>query len=194
VRALILLALVACSPEIPSGSYLCGPNETCPDGQACDGPTNMCVTASTAAAFACDPMDEHEPDNTPQTGTAIPTLSCVSPPVTEHGCLASGDAGDWYRFTAPTSCVAVEVQIRLAYPTAFEPLAIVLADEAGTQVATDTTCKTTAAGGDDSRCLTMPLTGGQTYTIEVKPVGGDDCDGMCGFNRYTLVVQTATPG
>ncbi len=190
----LVVALAACSPDIRSGSYLCGPNETCPAGEACDGPTNQCVVASAATGFACDPVDEHEPDNTPQTGTTIGNLACVSPLSSQHGCLAPGDAQDWFQFVAPSACTAVEIQIRLSYPVAFEPLAVVLGDASGAQLATDTACPMPAAGGDDSRCLTMPLTGGQTYTIEIAPVGGDDCDGACAFNRYTLVVQTATPG
>jgi hypothetical protein len=193
VRAWILLALAACSPDIPSGSYECGPNAACPTGQACDGPTNTCVIDSTATAFACDPGLEHD-DNTPATGTAISGLTCVSVVFSQAGCLAANDGQDWYQLETPTGCAALEVKISVAYPVAFEPLAAVLGDASGTQLATDSACKNPPPGGEDSRCITQTITPGSHYAIAVKPLGmGDDCDGMCNFNRYTLSVQLDTP-
>jgi hypothetical protein len=188
-----LAALAACSPDIASGSYECGPNATCPGDQACDGPTNTCVIASTASAFACDSSLEHD-DNTPATGTTISQLSCVSAPFSQAGCLAANDGQDWYQFTTPSGCTALAVKISVAYPVAFEPLALLLSDATGAPIATDTACKSIPPGGEDSRCITQPLTVGTAYAIAVKPLGkGDDCDGTCNFNRYTLSVQLDTP-
>jgi hypothetical protein len=190
---ILLAALAACSPDIPTGSYECGPNSACPTGQACDGPTNTCVIASTATAFACDSTLEHD-DNTPATGTAIPPLECVSPVFSQAGCLAANDGQDWYQLAAPAGCTTLEVKINVAYPVAFEPLALVLSDGSGAQIATDTACKNPPPGGEDSRCITQNLTPGTAYAIAVKPLGkGDDCDGSCNFNRYTLSVQLDTP-
>jgi hypothetical protein len=186
-------ALAACSPDIPSGSYECGPNATCPADQVCDGPTNTCVIASTAGAFACDSTLEHD-DNTPATGTAIPQLQCVSTVFSQPGCLAANDGQDWFQFAVPAACTSVEVKINVAYPVAFEPLALVLSDATGAQIATDIACKNPPPGGEDSRCITQTLTPGTAYAIAVKPLGkGDDCDGTCNFNRYTLSVQLDTP-
>jgi len=193
MRAWLVLALAACSPDIPSGSYECGPNATCPTGQACDGPTNTCVIASTAGAFACEASVEHD-DNTPATGTMISNLSCVSAVFSQPGCLAANDGQDWFQLTAPTGCAALEVKISVAYPVAFEPLAVALTDASGAQVATDIACKNPPPGGEDSRCITQTITPGSNYAIAVKPLGmGDDCDGTCNFNRYTLSVQLDTP-
>ncbi|HET9991864.1 MAG TPA: hypothetical protein VFQ65_25215 [Kofleriaceae bacterium] len=189
----MLLALAACSPDIPSGSYECGPNAACPTGQACDGPTNTCVIASTAGAFACDPGLEHD-DNTPATGTRVSQLACVSAVFSEPGCLAPNDGQDWFQLAAPTGCAALEVKITVAYPVAFEPLALALTDASGAQLATDSACKNPPPGGEDSRCITQTITPGSSYAIAVKPLGmGDDCDGTCNFNRYTLSVQLDTP-
>jgi hypothetical protein len=198
MRGLVLVALAgslaACSPDILSGSYFCGPDAACPEGQACDGLTNTCIGPTNVQPFACLPVAEHEPDNTPQTGTAIAQQTCVSPVLSTAGCLAAGDAQDWYQFTAPTGCTAVEVEVRIAFPEAFEPLALALTDPTGTVLATDTTCTSVDPGnGNADRCLTLTITSGQSYAIEVKPAGGDDCDGTCAFNRYTLFVQLATP-
>lgn len=196
VASWVLIALVgACSPEVPSGAYLCGPNEACPDTQLCDEPTNSCVAPAAASAFACPAGTENsEPDDSQVMGTVIANLECVSVPYSAAGCLAAGDAEDWLQVTAPAACTAVEVEIRLSYKVAFAPLAVVLHDATGAPLATDTACKGADPGqGEDVRCLTQTITPGQTYGIEIKAAGGDDCDGKCRFNRYTVAVQLATP-
>ncbi|MEO8845524.1 MAG: hypothetical protein ABI591_04995 [Kofleriaceae bacterium] len=194
MRALIFLAFAACSPDIGSGLYLCGPEQQCPNGQACDGLTNACLSPASTVPFACDPMIV-KADDTAATGTVIAAnLSCVSPVATTEGCLAKGDNHNWYKFTAPSGCTAVEVEIKVSYPDAFEPLGLVLADATGTELATDTACKAQQGNtGDSVRCLTMTITPGQAYTVDVTPAGGLDCGGDCAFNRYTLNVQVATP-
>src|SRR6185312_7210206 len=101
---------------------------------------------------------------------------------------------DWYQLAAPMGCAALEVKISVSYPVAFEPLALVLSDASGAPIATDTACKNAPPGGEDSRCITQTLTAGTAYAIAVKPLGkGDDCDGTCNFNRYTVTVQLDTP-
>ncbi|CAN5176837.1 hypothetical protein BH11MYX1_BH11MYX1_04300 [soil metagenome] len=190
------IALVAaCSPDIPDGAYLCGPNEACPATQLCDEPTNSCVVPAAASAFSCPGGSElTEPDDSQATGSVIANLECVSVQFSDAGCLAPGDAQDWLQFTAPAGCPAVEVEIRISYKVAFEPLQVVLHDAAGGQLATDTACKNSDPGqGEDVRCLTQTITSGQSYGIEIKPAGGDDCEGACQFNRYTVAVQLATP-
>ena len=196
MRALIFLALGACTASIGSGNYLCGPEEACPPEYACDGATNACVTPAIVTAFACDPRVVHS-DDTAATATPLPAtlMSCVSPIVSEDGCLALGDGHNWYSFTVPSNCLAVQIEARVSFPEAFEPIGMTLGDATGASLATDTECKASQAStGDDTRCLTMTLTPGQTYTLAVTPAGGLDCDGTCAFNRYELNVQLATPG
>jgi hypothetical protein len=193
----LLLALAAaCSPDITSGSYLCGPNEACPETQLCDELTNSCVVPSMASAFSCPAGTEQtEPDDSPATGAVIANLECVSAQYSHVGCLAPGDAQDWFQFIAPTGCTAVQVEIRISYKVAFEPLQVVLHDATGAQLATDTACKNSDPGqGEEVRCVTQAITPGQNYALEIKAAGGDDCDGACQFNRYTVAVQLATPG
>jgi hypothetical protein len=196
MRALLVLALVGCTPDVAPGAYLCGPEQACPPGQACDGSDNTCVVASSALPFACDPMVEHEPDDTPQQGVALPALGCVSNPVRDASCIAAGDAQDWVTFVAPTGCTAVEAKAEVSYPVAYEPLTIDLWELGGmTEVAPGGACaQGTGAAGDDARCLQLTLTPGASYGIEVHPAGGGDCGGTCNYNRYTLTVQTDTPG
>jgi hypothetical protein len=184
------LGLSACAADIASGSYLCGPEQACPGGQACNGPDNVCVFASTVQPFACLPNEEHEPDNTPDQGLDIGSLDCVSAVFAQDGCLAAGDPNDWYRFTAPTGCTSLEADIRINYPLAFEPLAVVLADASGQALANDGPCAhPSGTAGDDERCITAPIPQGQSYAVQVKPAGGGDCDGHCNYNRYALTLQ-----
>jgi len=195
MRTLIFVALAACSPDIGSGLYLCGPEQACPKGQACDGPTNACVSPSSSSPFACDPMVVKSDDTAAAATLIAANLSCVSPVATTDGCLANGDSHNWYKFTAPIGCTSLEVEIKISYPDAFEPLGLVLADANGSQLATDTECTGSQQSitGDNVRCLTMTITPGQAYTIDVTPAGGLDCNGDCAFNRYALSVQLATP-
>jgi hypothetical protein len=195
MRALVFLglALAACSPDIASGSYLCGPDQACPNDQACDGSNNTCVIASTAKPFACTTAEEHEPDNTPAQGLPVGALPCVSTVFSQHGCLAPGDTQDWYTITAPTGCTALAIDIHVTYPIAFETVGVSLADANGTMIAADKPCTVTNSAGDDDRCLVQTITPGSSYAIQVKPAGGGDCDGRCNFNRYTLAIQLETP-
>jgi hypothetical protein len=192
------LCLVGCAPDIVSGSYLCGPEQSCPPEQSCNGPDNVCVLTSTVMPFACDPQTElHEPDNTPAQALMLPNPTCVSTPVSDIGCLAAGDDQDWVAFAAPTACIAVEVNARVTFPVAFEPLDLELWDLTSmTMVSGGGACaqSTGLAAGADERCLKTTLIQGDTYGIKVKPAGGGDCGGTCNYNRYTLNITVDTPG
>ncbi|MGE5180455.1 MAG: hypothetical protein ACM31C_00250 [Acidobacteriota bacterium] len=195
MRALVLVALAACTPDIVSGAYLCGPDGLCPEGQACNGPDNTCVAASSVEPFACAAGTQHEPDDAPADGFELPALSCVSSPVNLDGCLAAGDAQNWLKFQTPGNCNAVGVRVTVSFPVAFEPLALQLADAAtGMQLATDADCKTTGVvGGETTRCLDQTLANGTSYGLAVVPAGGNDCGGACNYNRYHLTLQLVTP-
>jgi hypothetical protein len=192
--ALFGLVLAACSPDIVPDSYLCGPEQLCSPGFVCSGSNNSCEDPSTAMPFACTADEEaSEPDDSPSTGAMLPALGCVSELLTIDGCLAANDSSDWYRFTTPSDCVAVAVNLEITYPVANEPLAVVLGDASGAMLATDTTCATAATNAEDNRCLTMTIASSTGYTLEVLPSGGSTCDGACAYNRYTLTVQLVTP-
>ena len=60
----LIVLLAACSPEIVSGAYLCGPEASCPDGQECNGEDNVCVLPGGAKPFGCgDKITEVEPND-----------------------------------------------------------------------------------------------------------------------------------
>jgi hypothetical protein len=199
-----LVAYAACTPDIVSGSYVCGPERSCPEGQSCNGVRDVeagleaetCVLGSLARPFACKPEINSEPDDTPQQAYQIQNTKCVSTPLSGDGCMLEGDTADWLWFQAPaaTDCAAVEVQIRLTFPVAYEQLGVELWDlDHNMQVATDSDCKSTFDDGATRRCLNSTLVLGTKYGIKVAPNGSGACDGDCAYNRYTLNVQLATP-
>jgi hypothetical protein len=196
VPVLALVAVAACTPDIASGSYLCGPEQDCPDGQKCDGATNTCVLPAQASAFACDPTVEHEPDDTPSQGFSIAGLTCTSSPFLAHGCLAAGDGQDWFQVPVPAACAAVAIDLQVSFPVAFEPLSVDLFDATGaTSVASGAACvhRTTIGPGDDGACIHATLSPGATYALQIHPAGGGDCGGGCNYNRYTLTLTLGTP-
>jgi hypothetical protein len=195
MRALLILSIAACSADIPSGSYECGPEQACPPGQACNGVDNTCVAPTLVEPFKCLAAEEKEPDNSPTTATSITNLGCVSNVFTFDGCLAAGDMQDWFTFTAPTGCAGLEADIKVSFPLAFETVGLVLGDAAGAMVAPDAACTAgTKSPADDERCIKQSITQGQSYTVEVKPAGNGNCNGACNYNRYTIQVQLTTPG
>jgi hypothetical protein len=193
---LAVAALTACTPEIAPGAYFCGPDRNCPEGQQCDGPTNTCVLPSQVQAFACDPGDEHEPDNTPAQAFPLVGFTCATGQVISHGCLAAGDGTDWYQVTVPTGCTAGALDLQLASPIAFEPLDIELFDATGaTSLGAGGTClhQSTIGPGDVGTCVHAPVTPGTAYALQVRASDGDNCNGACNYNRYTLTVMLALP-
>jgi hypothetical protein len=193
--SIIMLALFGCTPDIASGSYVCGTDQSCPDGQSCDGVDGTCVLTNTERPFACESEREHEPDNTPAQGLAIANLSCVSAPYIDNGCLAAADDQDWVRFNVPASCAAVQVEARLTFPVSWEEVGLELWDLTSmTVVASGAACKTGVSLGEVSSCITSPVSLGGMYGFKVKPAGGGDCAGKCNYNRYQLTVQLSTPG
>ena len=196
MRAALLVLLAACSPEIATGSYLCGAEESCPPDEACDGVTDTCVITSSAKPFACAMGTELSGDDTSATPQQIPALACVSPPYQVHECLPMGDQADWFAFSTPSTCVTVEVQARILYPVAYEGVSLELWDLAGnSQIGTDVPC---ADSIDDpahvERCIKLMIPPGGSYGLLVKPSEQGNCGGSCAYNRYDLSVQLQTPG
>lgn len=201
MRAWILAVAVlgACTPEIVAGAYLCGPDESCPDGQVCNGVTAICGSASTVVPFACttgaegDKITEVEPNNGASAAQAFPALECASAPAEVRGCTPVQDAEDWFGFDVPASCTGSLAHVRISSSIAWQTLALQLSGPNGTFDATATACETSFADdGNVQLCLAELVTAGAHYTVRVSPTGDGDCDGACRYNRYTLGVQLGT--
>ncbi|HUS32829.1 MAG TPA: hypothetical protein VMZ53_30215 [Kofleriaceae bacterium] len=200
--AVLLIALAACTPDVFSESYLCGPDALCPEGQACNGPDNICVLKGAAQPFSCTPKIATEPDDSAANAHEIANLLCPSLPFSDENCMLQDDAEDWVKLKAPAMCntnavSTVKLAAGVSFPIAFERIAIELWDLGTmTKLADDAEC-TRGEGvvGEEIRCLDYALVAGSSYGIKVRPAGaGDgDCDGNCRFNRYTLRVELSTP-
>ena len=197
MRAALVLAsvfgLAACHPEIATGTYACGPETSCPEGQACDQTTDLCVNLGSEHAFACG-GDDREPDNDLATATVISGLTCVSTAHLLSSCIENMDTLDLATFATPAGCTASAVSVVLDFPDAYEPLQVSLTAADGTTVvATDAPCKSDMADdGRTSRCLVAPVDSTTTYALRVEPTGEGDCGGACAYNRYRLSVQLTT--
>jgi hypothetical protein len=186
------ISLAACTPDVATRTYDCGPEQLCPPGQRCNGPDNTCVTAGTEQAFACDPTALHEPDDMPAQGNPLPALHCPSAPFMATGCLAAGDIANWSLVQAPTGCPPIALAVRVEYPIAFEQVGFEVWDLGGAapaKLAASGACDPgPLASGDTDTCATTKIASGGSYGILAQPAGGD-CKGACAFNRYELTVQ-----
>ena len=196
MRALVLstLFVAACSPDVAPGTYLCGPDSLCPDGLVCNGPDNICVSPSAQQAFECGKFADVPGDDAPATAQDLGALTCVSLVREKRGCLPGGDTGDFYTFTVDAACTNVRVKASVAFPVAFQSLALQLGKLGEMPQTIESPCLGIRGDqeGDAVACLDAPV-GPGTYALGVVPSGADNCDGNCRYNRYGLAVQVTTP-
>jgi hypothetical protein len=198
VRLALLVVLVAgCTETIAPGVYLCGEEQLCPEGMACNGIDNVCVTPAQAQPFSCIAEDnpDHVGAEAPATGIEVAELTCVSPIREIAGCLLASDPGDWYQFDVPDNCVAVQIEARVVLPIAFEQLAMELVTGDGAPVRVDEDCVGSQLPdqGFVARCFKQTVTNGSHHAIGMVHSGDLDCGGACGNNRYTLQIRLSTP-
>lgn len=193
--ALSLLALAACEPDIAPGSYLCGPEGLCPEGQACNGPDNVCVLPSQARPFECGNVANPDGDDQPSSGTTIANLSCASVPTETRGCLRDLDRQDFFQFDVPASCSAVRVEASVSFPIAFQPLALVLSTGGGAAVPVDSPCPSSSptVAGEAAHCFVQAVQPGGHYALGIVLGEGGDCAGACRHNRYIFRLRLASP-
>ncbi|MEO7091829.1 MAG: hypothetical protein ABI175_01180 [Polyangiales bacterium] len=188
-----IAVLGACTPDIVAGAYLCGPDESCPDGQKCDPASAICVAPSSVKPFACgEDQTEVEPNNSQASAQVIQALGCASTLAEVRGCTPAGDADDWFTFDVPATCTTTVAHIRLSSSVALQTLGVTLSGPSGSFQATETACDSSFP--DDAEvqvCLSQALTPG-TYAVRVAPAGGGNCEGNCAYNRYTLGLQLGT--
>lgn len=193
--ALALAAVVACTPEVVPGSYLCGPERLCPEGQACNGPNNICVRARDAQPFVCGVPDFD--DDFPQTGTPLEGLACPSLSLELAGCVGAADVVDFYQLDVPAGCAAARIEVSVTYPIAFQAVGLRLSTAGGAPATVETPCPGSAAvvTGNDVRCFSQEVSAGGHYAIGVAldDPGEGDCDGDCRHNRYRFRFRLATP-
>jgi hypothetical protein len=189
------LAATACTPDIAPGTYLCGPEGLCPEGQACNGPDGICVLAGQARPFECGMFGDPPNDDTPATGTMLTNLSCASVPFEARGCLRETDAQDFFQLDVPAACSAVRIEASVSFPIAFQPLALVLSTAGAAPAPVDTPCPPSAlvSDGEDLRCVSQVVQPGGHYALGVVKGSGGDCGGACRNNRYIFRLRLTAP-
>lgn len=191
----LLLVLGACSADIAPGTYFCGPEQLCPEGLTCDAVEDICTVPSQAGAFECE-IPDRAGDDEPAAGLLLqPALDCVSGVRELKACLFADDPGDWFQFSVPGNCTsAVQIEARLTYPVAYEPVAMQLSTDGAAPVAVDGECKVAAgdASGQTSRCFELVVENGSQHAIGLVHSETLNCGGACAFNRYTLNLQLST--
>jgi hypothetical protein len=181
------------SPVIESGTYFCGPDGACLEGQACNGPDNVCVLENQVQAFDCGMMHKDvQGDDVPAGAQAVAGLGCVSIVFSSLGCLPPGDPGDWYQFDVPDTCPAsVTVEARISFPVAFERIELLVSEANGEAKPAEVPCSSPSGedAAEEIRCLKTTLVPGSHYAIGAVPDGTQDCGGTCANNRYTMQLQ-----
>lgn len=192
--SIVLGLLGACTPEIVSGAYLCGPDESCPDDQRCNPASGLCVSPGSVEAFACGKAQtEVEPNNSKAGAQVIPPLGCASSLTEIGGCTPAGDADDWFVFDVPATCTTTVAHLRLSSSIAFQTLGITLSGPNGTFEASASACASSLSDdGEVQVCLDQAVTPDSTYAVRVGPSGGGNCEGDCPYNRYSLHLQLGT--
>jgi hypothetical protein len=194
IVGLTALAMTACSPEIGSGTYFCGPEQLCPPSQTCNGPTHTCESDVIAQPFAC-PMgsEDYEPDDDMASARVLDDVMCGQTILGAYtGCISEGGDADLVTFVNNTTCMSTDphIEIRMRYAIAFVPLVVEVLDDQGAVIATGELC--TASNdltGMERQCIDIPNDTG-TFYIRVSPESdAPDCDGECQYNEYVLDIS-----
>jgi hypothetical protein len=195
--AACIVALAACDPEIISGSYFCGPQMLCPEGEVCNPADGVCVRPDLAEPFQCEPgSDGGEPNEDPATASGLSVAGCPAGQVERIGCLPAGIDVDWILVTSPVSCAGAPLSIDVRYSVAFAPAVVELfAADGTTVVQRATACNITGGIGDkDAVCLDTPVPADGRSLIRVSLDTELDCDGACDFMHYQVAAMaTAAP-
>ena len=148
VGLLLMLVASACSPEITSDTYYCGPNGLCPPELACERSseenfTYNCVLEEAAQEFSCPTLTlDQEPDDDLMSALDVGLLSCgAQKTFTSWGCIGSADDVDHFRFSRDSDCMSrPKVAISLRYPIGAIGLSIELLDSSNSSVASGVSC------------------------------------------------------
>ena len=192
-----------CTPEIVSGSYLCGP-ERLSRGAGLqrhrDKPpasSHTCVLASLARPFACAPTDQRRARNSRGRGVPDPEPRLRVAAVLNNGCMLGDDSADWVKFVAPSVCTAVD---GASAADRFRSRSKRSGSSCGTSTAT---CSSATDGACARARIPAACVAASTSTLvpghEVRRQGPPDrsraiATALARYNRYTLSVQLGHAG
>ncbi|MCB9561327.1 MAG: hypothetical protein H6709_19970 [Kofleriaceae bacterium] len=184
-------AATGCSPEVGSGTYHCGPDRSCPDDLRCDEVSTLCVFPELVESFDCgENGNVHEDDDAPARAFDVGVAGCGQATVQQSGCIDNAGDVDYLRLTTPVGCDGT-LSVTARAPVAFMPVTVeIVADDGTTVLGDGTVCEDLDDQGREWTCATAPVTGATGYLVRVRGAGvGQDCDGACAYNRYTLAID-----
>jgi hypothetical protein len=195
--AILLCALTAaaCTPEIGSGTYFCGPERFCPPEQVCDDSSFTCVNPLLAEPFSCpDGSQAAEPDDVLADARDLGVLTLTQPTVlgAQAGCIPTADDVDLVELECDATCAESggRLEITARYPVAFLPVGVELLDDTGNVLVSAELCTPSVDyTGMDYLCIDHDPSVGVYYVRAAGVAGAPDCDGGCGFNRYSLDIK-----
>lgn len=194
IAALALATTVACSPEIGSDTYFCGPEGLCPPDLRCDDNTFTCRTPILFTPFECPAESEvAEPDNDQASAFDLGVLGCGDVIMQDApGCAPDPSDVDLIRFEYLDNCNGPDprIVINSRFPIAHVPLTLEVIDDTGAVVATGEPCTPRDNfSGRDTLCIEDRPPAG-VYFIRIQTdAAGPDCGGECAFNQYLINVS-----
>lgn len=200
--ATLSLSALACSPNIASDTYFCGPDGLCPPGQTCNfgelpDISYSCSLSELTSPFRCSSLPtDMEPDNSPGEAGSLGQLRCDTRiEVPNFGCITTKDDVDHFLFSKTMICGGDNPnnEIRLYFPIGSAPLQLELLDPSLTPIETGEFCSSEVDidSGQESRCISVPdlAVGDYTIRIALAPAANANCQGECEFNRYKIVLS-----
>jgi hypothetical protein len=190
--AVLGVAAAACTPDIGTNTYFCGPERLCPPDLECNDAEVTCVLPSQTEAFSCPAnANDAEPDDDLASAFDLGSLSCgqFDPLIDEPGCVPDASDVDLYRFEYDAECAGTDphIDVKVRFPIALVPLTLELLDADGAVLQVGELCTpSNDQTGSDRLCLEGRLASG-TYFLRIRSAdGAPDCDGTCHYNRYQV--------
>jgi hypothetical protein len=182
----LAFAVAACTPEIVSGVYFCGPEMLCPPDQLCSPDTALCVRPALVQPFACPAGSQDlEPNNDVASATTMTFTTCPGPEQRSPACMPDPADIDLIAIDAPCPGGALSLDVR--FPVAFSPIVVEQIEVGGAVIASATSC---AIAGDesinDAACLDVTVPAGGRVYIRFSLDPEIDCDDACAFNWYDV--------
>ncbi len=191
IAVVAVLAAAACSAEIGTGTYFCGPEQFCPPDLECNPNTFSCETPGTFEAFSCPfGASVNEPDEAMADAYEL-TLECGANTEDFTLCIDDGQDVDHFSFEME-ECFgeSPHLSFEIRYPVALAELQLELLDDAGQVLEVAETCTAEQNfTGMEWKCIDIPPLEPGVYFLRVSTTGERTCSGDCEHNQYRLAYR-----
>lgn len=188
---LAVVAVAACTPDVPGGVYFCGPEQSCPPDLSCDQVTAVCVYPEEAEPFECgENSNLAEPDDTLVLADDLGQRGCGFETVVLDGCIDHEDDVDHIGMVSSLDCDVRPFEAKVRFSIAFAPAVLELLDDAGEVIATSEICNELDDSGQVQACIETSVPEDTQVYLRIRLLDdAPDCGGRCRYNRYQLSIQ-----